>query len=300
MKTGHIVITTRCNMKCEYCYYSIWENRVTHCEMKMQTYCRVLELFSLVGISDINLTGGEPFLTKKIKDYISLAKEKGFNINITTNAMLLDINYIDNLEKLGVNSFAISIDSLIEEEQQTLRKGSNIEHILKMVDYIINSTNIKLSLTTVISNVNYKSLGKLIMYSIKNKIIINIQPVFIDENSNKGLNLNNINKMDSEWGKFRKVLHAWGKAYGSVDYVDKVLFYLENSKVLQQKCNVKNEILVVYPEGNVYPCFFQKDLSLGNIDDDLISEVFLNIQKSTLRNHDCYKDECITCGYKWE
>lgn len=298
MKVGHIVLTTKCNIKCVYCYNEISSDRAVEDRICLSTYKKTIELFLRQGIKVINLTGGEPLIVQDIESYIEFASSKGLMVCITTNAMVLNAKKIKKYKKLGLSKLAISIDSLDQETNSSIRKGSNSSHIIDML-LLAKGLGVEVSLMCTITSINYNDIAEMILFATKNKIPINLQPVFLDEHAEEKGFLLDIDSNTDSWKRFCNVLRVWGKAYKVESYVEVVINYLATNNVEKQLCNVKNNILVVYPNGKVYPCFFQMDAPLGDMSHDSLEELEMKINVFSNTDIDCYKNECITCGYKW-
>ncbi len=93
--SAHLYITNRCNLDCEKCYY-----RKVDDQKKQLSYKTIKKLFlewKQYHLTSIAIGGGEPLLHPEIEKIISLGKELGFFMAITTNGTLLKPIHPDRL-----------------------------------------------------------------------------------------------------------------------------------------------------------------------------------------------------------
>lgn len=117
----HINPTMNCNFKCWYCY----ETHIKDSKMDEQTLIKTKAFISRIfeektQLKEFTLSwfGGEPLLyfNKVVVPLLefthALAKEKNvaFHSAMTTNALLVNQNVIDNALKYGLNFFQITLD----------------------------------------------------------------------------------------------------------------------------------------------------------------------------------------------
>lgn len=98
-----------CNLSCQYCDtdFEISKSK----EYTSNELLNVIESLGKPIPSIISLTGGEPLLsTKFLKEFLRLAKRKGFKIYLETNATLPD-NLLDVLDWIDIVSADIKLPS---------------------------------------------------------------------------------------------------------------------------------------------------------------------------------------------
>ena len=79
---AHIRVTSRCNLKCAYCYA---EDETTSTDMTDESILSVVKMCHIHGILCITWTGGEPLIRDNFYDVISLAYNYGIKQTILTN-----------------------------------------------------------------------------------------------------------------------------------------------------------------------------------------------------------------------
>ena len=99
-KKVYIEITNSCNLKCDFCI----QNKRNKMFMTESAFCEILK--RLKGHTNYLYFHilGEPLLHPQIRSFIRVAKDEGFNINITTNGYLISkIRNISNLRQLNIS-----------------------------------------------------------------------------------------------------------------------------------------------------------------------------------------------------
>ncbi len=112
-----LAVTDRCNLRCFYCMpeegikYMPRKELLTFEEIE-----RLVTVMAQLGITKIRLTGGEPFarndLMQLIRRMVDIDGIK--DVHITTNG-ILTAPHIPELEKLGIASVNLSMDTLNKE-----------------------------------------------------------------------------------------------------------------------------------------------------------------------------------------
>lgn len=141
-------ITLRCNEKCIFC----WRNFETaDKELTLDRLLNIIPYLKTLSVKKINITGGEPTLHKQLLQILSMLKDVGFVLSLTTNATLYEPRICDYLDYLS-----FSIETLDEEKIKTLgRKPSYIKNVVRYLEYIrFNDLPTKIKINTVITKVN--------------------------------------------------------------------------------------------------------------------------------------------------
>jgi len=105
------------------------------------TYEEMLQICSLLlkmGINKIRITGGEPFVRKDIMQFLTeLSKLKGLNeLTITTNGVLT-APYVPELEKIGVRSVNLSLDTLDAGRFFTITRRDEFASVMETLDALL-------------------------------------------------------------------------------------------------------------------------------------------------------------------
>ncbi len=145
-------VTLKCNYNCKFC--SVKKQKSTITEI-LDAETILFRLYDL-GVKKINIVGGEPLLYPFIYDIIKMAKKMGFITSLRTNGSLLTSSKIKILSPY-LDWIELPLDSTKEEIEKELGRGcgKHIQNILK-VSNILNCTDVRLKINTIITKLNYK------------------------------------------------------------------------------------------------------------------------------------------------
>jgi len=126
-------LTTRCNLKCSYCYVNYSNYKQIKEINKNQWFKTIDELYSY-GTRWLWFLGGEPILQKGLGEIIDYAKKKGMFCELNTNGILISEKNISILKKL--DAMAVSIDGDEKSNdyyrgEGSYKKAINVVKLLK-------------------------------------------------------------------------------------------------------------------------------------------------------------------------
>ncbi|MBN3040886.1 MAG: radical SAM protein [Candidatus Omnitrophica bacterium] len=127
-------ITRRCNYQCRMC--SIFRNEKQK-EMTLDELKTVAFNLKKLRLSQVILTGGEPFLRPDIIDIIKIFKPYGFIIRIQTNAAEhVTEDLLDRAYKAGLDDISVSLDTLDPLKQDAICAGKGVlKNAKRVLDY---------------------------------------------------------------------------------------------------------------------------------------------------------------------
>ena len=128
-------ITTICNLSCEFCHRS----RDFNYGPSLDEIKAVSKVLKELEISSIIISGGEPLLRKDIFEIIEYLNNENFEIDLCTNATLIDYDTAYRLSKV-LKEISLSIDSFDTKIHDQLRgEEGALEQKLKGVQNLINN-----------------------------------------------------------------------------------------------------------------------------------------------------------------
>ena len=128
---AQIEVTNKCNIDCAMCPRK--DMGVEYEHMDFEIFKKIIE--KLDGVRSITLTGwGEPFIHPNIFDMINICKQKGFQVQLTTNGIFLSEATTEKIITSGVDSVSFSIDTLngnSEFGHENNEARENVKKLLK-------------------------------------------------------------------------------------------------------------------------------------------------------------------------
>lgn len=150
-------VTMGCNMRCGHCGSSC--EKPLPDELSTEEAQDLCDQIAELGLKWVTLSGGEPLTRKDIVLLVKRLHEKGVVVNLITNGWLLTEEMVDELQKNGVSTVAISIDGTPGIHDQIRKKGA-FEHARKAFS-LLKKHGIKTGAVTTMTNQNIQILGEL-------------------------------------------------------------------------------------------------------------------------------------------
>ena len=177
---ANVVLTTRCDRNCWYCFFYAGKLGYIYEPTKEQVAEMLdnLKNEKPVPCNALQYTGGEPTLRKDIVDLIKIAKEKDFDhVQLNTNGIRIsqDLEFTKSIREAGVNTLYLSFDGMDGK--------SNIKNHWEVPGVFENCRKTGLGIVlvpTVIRGVNDNQVGDILKFGFKNVDVVrgvNLQPV---------------------------------------------------------------------------------------------------------------------------
>ena len=161
-------VTDRCNLRCRYCMPEddyTWLPRgdiLTFDELS-----RLVDVFALVGVRKVRITGGEPLLRRELPDLLRLiaAKAAICDLAMTTNGVMLATR-ARALRDAGLDRVTVSLDTLRAERFKKLSQRSGHAQVLEGLRAVTEAGFVGTKIdTVVIRGTNDDELGELVEFS---------------------------------------------------------------------------------------------------------------------------------------
>jgi radical SAM protein with 4Fe4S-binding SPASM domain len=251
--------TSMCNLKCVMCPNKSLD-RDKKGMMDLELFKKAIDE-AKDFVHDINLHHrGESLLHKGIYDMIKYAKDRGVVLKLHTNATCLDEFNTRNILESNLDYISFSFDGFDRETYEKYRAGARYDKTMKN---ILRFLQLKKNLQknrpfTVLELIDYSSYDD--SYALKN--LSSFKKQFA------GLPLDKI---------LVKKPHNFA---GNVD------IKTSEDDSVYSPCTFLWHSLIIFWNGDVLPCTqdFHGQLSLGNLKDQSLSEIFHGEKMLSLRN----------------
>jgi GT2 family glycosyltransferase/MoaA/NifB/PqqE/SkfB family radical SAM enzyme len=294
-------VTNKCNAKCKMCFQ--YEDINKNSNLLSLDEMRKLS-FSLKSLSNLVLTGGEPFLRNDIDQICEIfIKSSNPAITIPTNGSLPEVSYgkikkilASGCKKLLI-SFSLDGDSTYHDENRGIKGLFDKVYICyKKLEKIklIYGDILQIQINTCISRENIDMIENLNMYISKKMPFANwvIEPIRGTFDSEKTTPLD----LD-EWGKIKGKISKLILKNNSNIRNNLVDLYIKAISTLKQKkqiipCCGGYEFITIDHEGNIYPCEILPAIeNVRNINYDMSQimneQGWENVLKK-IKNSECY------------
>lgn len=118
-----VFITSRCNLNCVHCFSD--SEMANPSDLSMEQLRSTFNQLEKLGVFEVRINGGEPFLHPRIEEILALLREKRFRRVILTNGTVLDSRTIRLLQESDTTP-TVSLDDSEAEGHDLFRgvKGS--------------------------------------------------------------------------------------------------------------------------------------------------------------------------------
>ena len=290
-------ITYKCNLKCVHCYrqediYLDEESEEFFDDSKQyiskEVIFQTLDEMEYMGVVELYITGGEPFLHPNIFEIIEYASKKNFLLTVLTNGHIFSMmKCVEKIKNLNIYDIRISIyGSEKSHDNFTRSKGS-----YKKSMHALQSLNEALGIGTgvfVLTTLNYDDSESVIKTFEELEINLSINSI-ISPTARGDLDPLELRISNEQYYEFAKKHEI--PIYGS-------------------KCSAGISRFRISPSGEVGPCELMDDISFGNIGMKKLSDImndnsrkaFINEFRKYIEEHRCNsckkREVCNFCpGY---
>ncbi|MGW0769146.1 radical SAM protein [Streptomyces sp. NPDC002676] len=173
---ARLYLTFRCNSRCGYC--NVWQDPVFdgHQELTADGLRRCLDELAELGVTYLDITGGEPSLHRELTTAVRHAHDLGMTVELTTNA----IRFAPQAAEIVplVDTLNISLDTLSAERYHRIRGTDTLDRTLTLVEKLRADGADNLKLICVVTDQNVAELQDVVAYAQRHEVDIYLAPMF--------------------------------------------------------------------------------------------------------------------------
>lgn len=250
-------ITARCNQACKYCHRFLNLNDLT----KEENF-KVLDNLINSGVDNITFTGGEALLINYLDELIEKSHKNNIKTKLITNGKLLNEEIFNKITN-SLDFVNLSIDSLNDETNILLGRGSTHKNTIIERIKMISNSNTNLSINSVATKINKEDLIELGDFLKNNNVsewrIFKFMP--LRETAIKNQNMFDISQNE----------------------YDKLISEIKNNSklniVTRQIDDFEKLYLLILANGDIFITNNGKDIKIGNALVDNISDIIKQYKK---------------------
>lgn len=148
----HFYYTTQCNMNCKHCFTK--KSNIGD-ELTFAEKCNMIDQMKALGINEILVGGGEPFIRDDFLDFLEYSLKQGISTKVFTNGVLLDDRICKALSKMKLTYLSISVDGTTEDEYESVRGVRALYKVKENIRNIKNSCDFPVAISVTVNNNNY-------------------------------------------------------------------------------------------------------------------------------------------------
>ncbi|MHC4941553.1 MAG: radical SAM protein [Planctomycetota bacterium] len=292
MQIAFLILTTRCNRRCSYCFYETGYQARKDPDRVMPVEDGLLSALRGVGIDKLILTGGEPLILPHIAEIVEKTCAHGFSPLLLTNGELLSTELLGRLVRSGLKALTLSLDSLAPGSGSPEAKAPwDVLDLVK--DYM---AQVQAAVITPITRANLASLPEIINRISGLGLYLLLQPVFVPKSHELHSELSLRECTGEEQQRFLDIIDLWESSYGPSSYARLLKDFYTQQDSRPPYCLMGTESIVVDSTGEVLPCFHRRDLAAGNLLEDDPAQVIERARRKgdELRPAPCFGEHCIS------
>jgi MoaA/NifB/PqqE/SkfB family radical SAM enzyme len=247
----------------------------------------ITSLLKRLACRKVVLTGGEPLLHEDLLEMVKCLNKIGANVSISTNGTLLTMEKIALLSEAGLKGLSFSYIS--REYQENLQRNGqwNIESYCQIAKKFGIESNVIVTLT----RENFKNVYVTFNYLRKTAKPDNIvfTPVSIESVNKKCFRLDHLSLLEKQ--KLIDSLELWATEYNYEGYLNLISANLLAPQLNYRNFCTKQNSIVIFPDGNIRPCFSIKTPIIGHVSSPRIFELVEEFNNTFF--YDCFSYNCL-------
>ncbi len=313
-------VTNRCNLRCKHCYIEA-EDRGYENELTTEEAKAFIADLSQMKAPVLLFSGGEPLIRKDIFELGRLAADSGLRPVISSNGTLIDNEVARKIKEAGFQYVGISIDGVPATHDEFRNKKGAFAEALRGIRACLDN-GVKTGIRFTVNKYNKADLPEI--FEIIEREGIPRFCMYHLVYAGRGLEMAG---MDTNHEEKRAILelvsrktielHEKGvevEILTTDNHADGIylLNYIKNNmperageieQLLEMHggCSAGTKFANVDPRGNVHPCQFWQDYTVGNVRERPFSEIWLSDDPLMIQLREKDKHvtgKCGDCSYK--
>ncbi len=298
-----IEITNECNLNCKMCFRHFLDLDIKH--MPIADFKRIVD--KLEGVQTITPSGyGEPLMHPDIIEAIKYCKDKGFEVQITSNGLLLNTEEkVNELINSKLDSITFSLESINNNNNDFGHPNKMaLLNIKKLVEYKkqLNSITPRITLQTLMVKNKENDIFDIIEWGVENGVD-RINAARFELNTLPDVKRPSI----EEEKKMFKVFNKYRKKYGiRIDCIqDQVYtgikgFIYKHFKYLlhmDKHCIRLKDFMQIGVNGEIKPCCALNEYVMGNMLSDDLKTIWNSKKYNNFRKNFYKAIWCKGCDF---
>jgi 2-polyprenyl-3-methyl-5-hydroxy-6-metoxy-1,4-benzoquinol methylase len=140
-KTVRIEITNACNSQCIICPHHKMTRTINKMDESM--FFSIIDECAENGCNDLHLHNiGEPFLDKRLEQFVAYSKKKGIKkVKIFSNGSLITSDRARRILNTGLDEINVCFDGASKEEFEDIRRPLKFDEVVKNIVGLVNLRN---------------------------------------------------------------------------------------------------------------------------------------------------------------
>ncbi len=317
-KSVDLDITSRCNLRCKYCYHRTSPADTTT-ELPLDSWVSFIEELGNNAVMEVTIGGGEPFIRKDLSEIIDVVVKNRMRFSILSNGGLITPEVASHIASTHrCNHVQVSVDGSSPEVHDSVRGPGSFEGAIRGIK-ILQNAGVKVTSRVTIHRKNINDLE-----NIAHLLLEEIGMNAISTNNANYLGLareyqEEVNLTPSEFCDTMEQILVLAKKYDN--RITAAAGPLSLGRAFQEMENARQEgrsipgrgyltgcgcmwsKLAIRPDGVIVPCNMLSHIELGRINQDSFIDIWQNHPElNKLRNRYTIPlssfPECAECPWQ--
>jgi len=282
LESVFLEITRECNQRCLFCSNNSCQPLPG--ELSTREFIDLLNDLNDMGVHDLRLYGGEPFLRSDIFQILSKARSLGMELRIYSNGTILNKEILDYLKKVQIRKLILSVDSAVPERHDQIRNVAGSFEVVVENIKTLRQHGFKVEVILTICRIN--KLDIMETYRLLHSLGVNdVKANFVSK----------VGVAKKNWDKLSLSVKEMKACVADINRANSHYYSRETSRKL---CQAGTGELFIAANGDVFPCalFLDPECCTGSVKQRKIKDIwekpqgaFANIRE-VIENQDfCHK-----------
>jgi radical SAM protein with 4Fe4S-binding SPASM domain len=284
--------TLRCNQECSFCFNRNIYDKQLFTEMDRTRAYSLTTFFNRIGITEVDILGGEPLLVPWLRDFVLRLLDTGITVNISTNGSLsLPVQLFADISSPLLN-FGFSIHGL-KDTHSRLTSSNHFDTMVSGIRAMVDAGRNPVTKTTLTLE-NLDEIPALLSFlkdlGVRRYFLLH-EDTLGRETPFRGFSFPEF------WERYILLKETCDKEI-TMGFVAASGFY-KDSKNHGCRCDAGIHKLAVFPDGSIFPCnLFGRfpEFNLGNIFEknrgNLLAHPSLGTFRKTGMKNPCPSQDC--------
>jgi AdoMet-dependent heme synthase len=270
-------ITNRCPLACNHCVYD--SSMSAPYGLPFDVLPHLVSEAAALGVSQISITGGEPFLREDLSDIVALVAGHGIEVCVQTSGLFVDRTDFGRLHTSGLDLLLVSLDGSANHHDIFRHRAGLFRLAVRAIEQAVTH-GIPVRINTVVTRSNARDVVELL--PIAEVLGVEVFSFFYLSPLGRGAQIASEALSFSDWAAFEHTVRRWclrdGRSGGMAVKVQHVAIAAHDVPAGGQRCRiVDRDNVLILSNGDVYPCVFlceEPAFCLGNILHDSLTHLW--------------------------
>ncbi|MCR4946962.1 MAG: radical SAM protein [Lachnospiraceae bacterium] len=289
---GAFELTPYCNLDCKMCYVHLYDPQYSERMLDGNQWIELMDAAIEKGMISALLTGGEAMTHPDFWDIYMHLIEKGIQVRVKTNGLLLTKNVIEKLNQYQPFMIDVSLYGCNDDSYEAVTGKRAFQKVKSNIENLI-ANQLPLTLEIVPSKYMMPYIKDIMSLAKSFDVRTNVNKMLIEPNDNTDRTKE---EFDLTRENHREIIKLTKEFFEQKQAENEDEFVYETGFTKELKCNAGTCTFAVSWEGIMKPCLnFPEDLISVKLEDMGFERAWKHINDKMA--HYSIPEKCHTCEY---